>query len=184
VSKDIGRLLEDPSLCDVYLLVENRRIPAHKLILQARSAFFRRIFLEDPTLQELPLDVPLSLLNPVLGFIYTGQVQVTDGTALALLQVSKRYNLPDLVRLCECTLECTMDVSNAAALYELATLYEAKALRKACRRFIVNNLAVIQETETYKEMDEQTRDQILQRASSADSLSGKKRPRSADTSSS
>eukprot|EP00013_Stygamoeba_regulata_P016717 CAMPEP_0177688834 /NCGR_PEP_ID=MMETSP0447-20121125/34857_1 /TAXON_ID=0 /ORGANISM="Stygamoeba regulata, Strain BSH-02190019" /LENGTH=654 /DNA_ID=CAMNT_0019199137 /DNA_START=203 /DNA_END=2164 /DNA_ORIENTATION=+ len=132
VSKDIGRLLGDTSTSDVYLIVGEQSIAAHKLILQARSTFFRALFHKNPTLQQIVLEIPPSLVQSVVTFIYTGELEVTDGTALALLQVAKRYELPDLVRLCECALECTMDVSNAAALYELATLYEAKALQKAC----------------------------------------------------
>ena len=43
LSDNLGELVENSEYSDITLLVENRKFPAHKVILAARSEYFRYI---------------------------------------------------------------------------------------------------------------------------------------------
>ena len=64
-------------LCDVSLVVEDRRIPAHRLVLCAASDYFAAMFTSDvieARAKEVPLkDVDGNALALLVQYIYTGK---------------------------------------------------------------------------------------------------------------
>jgi DNA-binding beta-propeller fold protein YncE len=81
---DYGKLVEDPGLADVVLVVEGERFPAHRNVLAARSEYFRGLLLSGMqegragaggALQEIEVgEVSAGAFRVVLRYLYTGEV--------------------------------------------------------------------------------------------------------------
>ena len=80
LQEDYGKLVEAPELADVVLLVEGERFPAHRVILAARSEYFRGLLLSgmqegSGQQQEIELgEVSARAFRVVLRHLYTAEV--------------------------------------------------------------------------------------------------------------
>lgn len=65
----------NPEYSDVTFIVEGVKLPAHKIILAARSSYFRALLyggLAETSQHEIVLKVPLEAFKALLDYIYTG----------------------------------------------------------------------------------------------------------------
>lgn len=61
---------------DVEFIVENQRLPAHRVILAARSEYFRALLyggLSETNQREITLKIPLKAFKALLKYIYSGK---------------------------------------------------------------------------------------------------------------
>ena len=76
----LKQYINKTDLSDITLVTkDNRKIPAHKLILSSGSTFFRGLFAEDLGHQHPLLYLPgvgTDVLEAILHFLYQGQVQI------------------------------------------------------------------------------------------------------------
>jgi hypothetical protein len=78
--ENYGKLLEDCTLADVVLVVDGERFPAHRVILAARSEYFRGLFLSriqggssEGGVQEIE-QVSAGAFRVVLRYLYTAEL--------------------------------------------------------------------------------------------------------------
>ena len=78
MSEHIGALYLNDEYSDVTLIVEKQPFSAHKVILAARSDYFRALLfggMKESSEDEIELkDTPLAAFKQLLRYIYTGQV--------------------------------------------------------------------------------------------------------------
>lgn len=78
LSEHIGALYLNDEYSDVTLIVEKQPFSAHKVILAARSDYFRALLfggMKESSEDEIELkDTPLAAFKQLLRYIYTGQV--------------------------------------------------------------------------------------------------------------
>jgi hypothetical protein len=79
LQEDYGKLVEAPELADVVLVMEGERFPAHRVVLAARSEYFRGLLLsgmkEGSGQQEIELgEVSARAFRVVLRHLYTAEV--------------------------------------------------------------------------------------------------------------
>lgn len=61
---------------DVTFIVEEQKLPAHRVILAARSEYFRALLyggLSESTQHVIKLEIPLEAFKCLLGYIYSGK---------------------------------------------------------------------------------------------------------------
>jgi DNA-binding beta-propeller fold protein YncE len=80
LQQDYGKLAEDGALADVVLVVDGERFPAHRVILAARSVYFRGLFLSgmqggssEGGVQEIE-QVSAGAFRVVLRYLYTAEL--------------------------------------------------------------------------------------------------------------
>lgn len=82
LSEDIGALYMSDDYSDVTLLVAGQRFTAHKVILAARSQYFRALLfggLRETTQQEIELKgTTLPAFKGLLKYIYTGHMSLAN----------------------------------------------------------------------------------------------------------
>lgn len=82
LSEDIGALYLSDDCSDVTLIVGGQRFNGHKIILAARSQYFRALLfggLKESTQSEIELkDANLAAFKGLLEYIYTGRMSLTD----------------------------------------------------------------------------------------------------------
>ncbi|XP_040164883.1 kelch-like protein 5 isoform X1 [Anopheles arabiensis] len=141
VLKRMQDYLQSEKLCDVVLIagVDGRRIPAHRLVLSASSAYFSAMFTgqlresqqEEITLQEVSGDA----LNSLIQYCYTGAIEIREDTVETLLATACLLQLSTIVGACCNFLARQLHPSNClgfslfaeqqgcTALLKLATAY-------------------------------------------------------------
>lgn len=139
---DVGRLLlNDRAYADVSLTcVDGVVVTAHRAVLAARSDFFRDVIGVNTL---VPVHAPSDLLEPVLAFIYTGEIDdsVVGQRAADLFAVAEEFRLDDLRAACDraCARDLAIDTFKATVL--LADLHKTAALLETCFVFAKSHAA-------------------------------------------
>lgn len=107
ILEKIAGLYAERLLSDICLEVEDKKYPAHRLILCASSDVFQ-VMLMNPNwresqkrhirLQEDPTCVPV--FPDFLKYLYTGQLHINHFLVLPLVRLADKYNVKDLISLC------------------------------------------------------------------------------------
>lgn len=72
----MAQLCMSSDYSDVIFNVENQKLPAHRVILAARSEYFRALLyggLAETTQTEIQLQIPLAAFKALLRYIYSGK---------------------------------------------------------------------------------------------------------------
>ncbi len=101
-------------MCDFKLVCKNKdkTFPCHKVILAARSEYFRRLFGNKEFLENKKDEMTLTEeeekhVDAFLCYIYGGKLKLKSSTkVVALLRMADKYLLEDLKNLCEEYLIC------------------------------------------------------------------------------
>ena len=99
--EQINQLRRSNELCDVFLIVGNSKISAHKIILSASSPYFRAMFtgeLVESRQTEITIkDIDENAMEMLVDFCYTSKITVDEKSvqnllpAACLLQVTIIY---------------------------------------------------------------------------------------------
>lgn len=133
-------MLTDPalgSLCDVVLVVQGERFPAHRAVLAAASNVFKAMFTNSMK-EQRQHEIVLNSLDSrawrmAMQYIYNAQLELHDEhTALLLLATARMYQLERLVAFVENFLVACVRVTNAFQLLVEAERYNLSSLEDAC----------------------------------------------------
>jgi len=83
---------------DVTIAIDGRQLPAHKLILSACSAFFRKILRTNPAANPVLVlwDVAFDDMLNILDFMYNGEVHVKQANIQNFLAVAEKFRVRGL----------------------------------------------------------------------------------------
>ncbi|XP_033249109.1 BTB/POZ domain-containing protein 9-like [Drosophila miranda] len=151
VLKDVGSLCMDELFSDMWFIVEDQRLPAHRMILANRSLYFRALLYGDMTEsnepdvpqeepQEEPLEEPLevSLEEPLEESMeepLKKPMEVRLDVPLEAFKVILRY-------LYSGTLAVSVDVDATSKVLGLANLYILPEVVLALAKHLQNNLSI------------------------------------------
>ena len=86
ILKGLDKLRDQKLLCDVHLVAEGAKFPAHRVVLAAASPYFQAMFtggFKENQMSEITLtDTSSEGLKCVLDAIYTGELSISDGKCL------------------------------------------------------------------------------------------------------
>jgi BTB/POZ domain-containing protein 9 len=159
--------LENSELKDVYFSVEDKKIPAHKIIISLRNDFFKALLTSgmiESQQSEIALnDLQISSINVLLGYLYCGKRKktllvtpkgstknMTPNDAVELLCTSGHIIDDRLKHVCEYLIQTGIDVDNVISIMEAAYFYSAEHLQTFCINFIIENFAQVMKTEDFK----------------------------------
>lgn len=137
----LGTMLDDPQLselCDVVIVVDGVRFPAHRAVLAAASRVFKAMFTNSMREREAR-EIELAALDHrswrmALQYIYTAQVDIADeDAALLLLSSARMYQLETLESFVEKFLVSRLSVANCFDLLAHADHYELAELRREAK---------------------------------------------------
>ncbi|KAM0898585.1 hypothetical protein ACQ4PT_021848 [Festuca glaucescens] len=164
--QQFGELLRSGTGADVTFLVSGESLPAHKLILSARSPVFMAEFfgqMKEKCSGHVEVkDMDRAVFKAMLHFIYTDTVPELDQRleevatmAQHLLVAADRSGLDRLKLICEGKLSGGISVDTAATTLALAEQHNCSQLKAKCAEFIVSTPAVLDAvlaTEGYKHL--------------------------------
>lgn len=146
--QDIHSLATSGILSDFTFIVDGAELQVHKAILageqsfvfplyrlmprnfsfSARSPVFERMFTgsfrEATASKQEILDISADTFEEFLYFIYAGDIRNKDFSVQELFSVADRYQVADLIKVCEMKLLTSVNDDNAEAIYRLANRIE------------------------------------------------------------
>ncbi len=134
--------------CDVTLVVEGRKIEAHKVVLIAISEYFSAMFLggfSEMNKREIVIQgVSYEALTKIIDFIYTGTITIKnkhDYTEIEdLLMGSNILHFREITDVCVELLEKCLSDETCLRIYSLANTYDYKDLMEKAYRYISYNM--------------------------------------------
>jgi len=143
LSEDIGALYLDDQYSDVVLVVAGHRFHAHRVILAARSAYFRALLyggMRESSQPEIELkDTPLAAFKYLMRYIYTGQMslaELKDDLVLEILGLAHQYGFQELETAISDYLRAALSIRNVCLIYDTAALYQLESLISSCCIFM------------------------------------------------
>jgi len=136
------------SLVNFTLYCEGLSIPCHKIVLSARSDFFRGLLsteLEEASRDSFVVqDLDVDTLRLMLDYLYLGKIRDTVSELGAeqvqlLMNAADFYVVPGLKRLCEQWLVETLNTTNMVDRLILGDTYNAVNLRRTAKEMLLAN---------------------------------------------
>ncbi|CAN2391614.1 BTB And C-terminal Kelch, partial [Pristimantis euphronides] len=150
-------------LCDATIVTSDKRFPCHRVVLSSVSPYFRVLFVcpmkESESREVSLLDIPSSIMQIMLFFIYTGEVTLCMDNVEELYAVSSRLQIKPMQDLCSRFLMKNLDSGNCLWLYRLALSHNDQSLLDAVMHYINQHLTSLSTKEDffYLELSELTR---------------------------
>ena len=124
---------ECSKLCDVELVVGDAKISAHRSVLAACSPYFYAMFngelIESKQRAVHLKDVQKEVLDLLINFAYTGNLDVSVENVQSVLSLASQINFPEVREICCKFLEMQLDSSNCLDIRSFAE-------SNGCRRFV------------------------------------------------
>ena len=147
----LGNMLSDPalgSLCDVVIVVQGQRFPAHKAVLAAASDVFKAMFtnqMRERRQSEVVLEeLEAQTWKMAMRYIYHAQLDIDDEkTALSLLATARMYQLQRLETFVEKFLVSCVRTSNCFQLLVEGDRFALDQLTEACYRRMATEFEAI-----------------------------------------
>ncbi|GAB1606264.1 BTB/POZ domain-containing protein 9-like [Argonauta hians] len=174
LSENIGDLIKKPEFCDIVLCVEGINFKCHKVILAARSEYFRAL-LYGGMLESQPGTKKIELQNTsavafydLCKYMYTGRinlVETKEENLLDILGLAHQYGFVELEGAISDYLKATLNIQNVCLIYDLANMYSLTSLSYVCKEFIDRNALEILSTPSFCSLSESSVKELLSRDS-------------------
>ena len=135
------------TFCDVFLVVDDCRLPAHKVVLAASSPVFKATFTSELTGEksgdEFKVDLPefhpdSRTIEELLNYIYTGEIGISEENVKELLAIADYFDIASLKETCGEFLMARLKPSNCLAVQIFAERYSHQLLHEAATEYICN----------------------------------------------
>lgn len=156
-AQKLAQILHTHEWSDCAFLVENEKIPAHKLILACNSPVFEAMFFGPfPTSELVPIaDMSAPDFKVMLEHLYTGRTRPESiRQAWSLIYAGQKYFLADLVAICVDYITENLGVKDLLLSYEHARMYGQEKLARVCfQDVLVNAKEVFRLTDYHVKID-------------------------------
>lgn len=157
----------DAATADVFFVFgdgnNNQRIPAHKVLLAAKSDVFKAMFYGE--LKEKGdikiVDASIAAFKEFLRFFYCTEIDPTIENAPNVLKSADKYNVPACCDFYEKFLGDTITNDNVCFVYGLAILYKRSGLKELCERRIAENTESVLKSQSFLECDQSVLQAII-----------------------
>lgn len=123
--------------------VENIEFHAHKIILAARSEYFRALLysgMRETNCNKIELkEAKANAFGLLLQYIYTGKMNLRnekEELLIDFLTLAHQFGFIELQKSISDYLESILDLKNVCSIYDISCLYNLKSLSEKCARFI------------------------------------------------
>lgn len=154
-------------LCDTTLVVEGNKFPAHRNILAGSSAYFLGLFTADMKERrqgEVHLEgFKSSIMEDLLGFIYTGQVEINDKNVRELVFAGDYLLINNLKEKGSKYLEHNLVPANCLTAKSFAERYGCDELLRKSENFILENFEAVSKEEEFMLLSAEQLENLISR---------------------
>lgn len=146
-------LRQSEILCDVIIVVENSRIPAHRLVLASYSPYFYSMFTSDmieATRQEISIgNIDAKAAEKLIEFAYGGQIYLNKHNVQSLFTASDLLQIDTVKEACRNFIVKQMDASNCLGIRAFADTYSSEELIVSANHFINRSFAEVSHSDEF-----------------------------------
>ena len=157
--KSLDDLRSQAVLCDVHLVAEGAKFPAHRVVLAAGSPYFQAMFtggFKENQMNEITLnDTSSEGLKCVLDAIYTGKLSLSEENVCNVLPVASLLQLDNIVDCCEGFFIRHVSAQRCLSFLCLAEKYDLQKAVNKCNKFVLNNFDVVPQTVEFKNLSKE-----------------------------
>ncbi len=167
LAEDISKLYLDTDTTDVRFLFreknKRKQIPAHKILLAARSDVFKAMFYgslkEDGDVTIV--DTSMAAFEEFLQFFYVTDVKLTMENVTDVINLMKKYNVGSM-DICESFLIQNVTADNLCFVYNLAILFDlGEEVKKKCELVISSHTKQMFSSTDFRECSPTTLGHIM-----------------------
>ncbi|NWS45250.1 KLHL7 protein, partial [Probosciger aterrimus] len=145
------------TLCDVILMVQDRKIPAHRVVLASASHFFNLMFttnmLESKSFEVELKDAEPDIIEQLVEFAYTARISVNSNNVQSLLDAANQYQIEPVKKMCVDFLKEQVDASNCLGISVLAECLDCPELKATADDFIHQHFTEVYKTDEFLQLD-------------------------------
>ena len=140
---DFAQMFTDQAFSDFEIVCQDKSFPCHKNVLAARSKVFKTMLNMDGEEAKKNClvieDFDIFQVRQLLEFIYTGSLKEDDAIGTELLLLADKYDLPDLVHLCEVALAKDITLETCLGFLDITNRISSHYLIKLCSAFVAEH---------------------------------------------
>ncbi|XP_017153308.1 BTB/POZ domain-containing protein 9-like [Drosophila miranda] len=166
---DLNTLCMNNLYSDVSFIVEDQRLPAHRMILICRSQYFSELLsggISESEGQQIRLEAPLEAFKVILGYLYTGSLPLSTLEVDAIIKVLGLGNMYGLLEV-EVTiarhLQKNLAVSNVCTILDTARVFNLEELATKCLDFMCKKGYLLLEHDSFQTLSKELLEEVLQR---------------------
>uniref|UniRef100_UPI00398E4D0F kelch-like protein 40b n=1 Tax=Pristiophorus japonicus TaxID=55135 RepID=UPI00398E4D0F len=149
-------LLDNDKFVDCVLKIKGKEFPCHRLVLAACSPYFRAMFLselEESKKREIALeDVEPEIVAVLLHYIYTSEVQLSDGNVQDVFTAANMFQIPSIFTVCVSYLQKRLGLSNCLAIFRLGLMLDCPRLAVGARDFVCEHFHLISKDQDFLQL--------------------------------
>uniref|UniRef100_A0A914ZMV5 BTB domain-containing protein n=1 Tax=Parascaris univalens TaxID=6257 RepID=A0A914ZMV5_PARUN len=159
IARDLEVIYKEGRLTDFTVIAGGREMPAHQVVLSARSPVFAAML--EPHTEEFKNkrvnfpDIDYEVMQELLLYMYSGRSPNLSNMALDLLAAADRFQLPGLKDMADQVLRSGLAVESACRYLVFADMHNARELKADAIKFIAQNSASVITTDGWAEMVKQ-----------------------------
>ncbi|XP_035736604.1 BTB/POZ domain-containing protein 9-like [Vespa mandarinia] len=172
LSEDIGALYLSNSYTDITLIVADQRFNGHKIILAARSQYFRALLfggLKESTQQEIELKgASVPAFKGLFKYIYTGHISLAnqrEEVIVDILGLAHQYGFVELENAISDYLKKILSIKNFCVIFDAARLYQMEFLKKWCYQYVNKHAAEIIHQDSFLQLSPIALNELISRDS-------------------
>ncbi|XP_078492563.1 kelch-like protein 12 isoform X2 [Ciona intestinalis] len=151
--------------CDVTLVAEGHKFPAHRAILAASSKYFHTMFssqMKEKFEKEIKIkEVAKIAMEQVITFIYTNKVLLSEENIDEVLHAASLMQVQDLLALVIQYLSDEISPMNCLHYRQLGVLYSLNDLVSECDRCIWENFDQVSTQEKFLDIDKVEMEKLI-----------------------
>ena len=138
-------------------MVQERKIPAHRVVLAAASHFFNLMFttnmLESKSFEVELKDAEPDIIEQLVEFAYTARISVNSNNVQSLLDAANQYQIEPVKKMCVDFLKEQVDASNCLGISVLAECLDCPELKATADDFIHQHFTEVYKTDEFLQLD-------------------------------
>uniref|UniRef100_A0A0K0D475 BTB domain-containing protein n=1 Tax=Angiostrongylus cantonensis TaxID=6313 RepID=A0A0K0D475_ANGCA len=143
-------------LCDIVLVVEGRKINAHKVVLAASVPYFRIMFttdmLEANQTEVVLQDLDFDTLEQLVSFAYSGELRISAGNVQSIMIGANFLQLDGVADKCAEYLQTRLHPSNALAIRAFCMALGCKSVVSAADRFVQKHFMSVSRSDEFLQL--------------------------------